>query len=105
MADKKAPEPTYIEIDGEQLETAEVEFRGTTYTMRELTVGENEEVDKGAKTPDGTYDGNLLMKLAITKSIISPPTDADDLQKWGGKKYLVISRLYNRLNSLPEGNA
>lgn len=106
MADKKASEPTYIEIDGEQLETADVEFRGTTYTLRELTVGEGKKIDTACTKEDGTYDGTLSLTLSLAQSIVSPKTDADDFEKWGAKKYLIMSRAYNKLNSLQaEGNA
>ena len=109
MAEKKTePEPTYVTVNGEELETTDIEFRGQKYTLRELTVEENEEIDEGAKQKDGTYNGTLLLKLAIVKSIVAPSTTMDDLQKWGGKKYLVLSRAYNKLNSLPQdaqGNA
>jgi hypothetical protein len=104
MADKKTG-PKFVTIDGEDYETVDVMYHDKNYTLRELSVHENDEIDDASKNEDGTYNGRLNLRLALAKSIVDPPTGIDAIEKWGGKKYLTLSRAYNTINSLPEGNA
>lgn len=99
MADKK-PVPTYITIDGEEYETVEVTVRDKTYTLRELSVKENDDIEDASTNPDKTFNGRLNLRLCLAKSIVSPPTTVDDMEKWSGKKYLILSRAFNRLNAV-----
>lgn len=99
MTDKKTQ---FTTIDGEEYETISVAYRDKLYTLRELSVKENRDIDKAATDKDGVFNGQLNLILSLATSIVSPTTSADDIEKWGGKKYLTLSRAYNKLNSLPE---
>lgn len=92
----------YVTIDGEEYETVEVPFRDKTYTLRELSVKENDEIEDASTNPDKTFNGRLNLRLCLSKSIMSPPTGIDDMEKWSGKKYLVLSRAFNKLNSVAD---
>ena len=94
--------PTYVTIDGEQYETTTVEWKGKKYVLRELNVDENDEIETTSTDEKGGFNGKLNLRLCLVKSIVSPPTGMDDLGKWSGKKYLVMSRAFNRLNALQE---
>ena len=105
MAEKKAKEKTYIIIDGEEYETTTVEYGNTLYTLRELSVQENDDIEAASTDAGGTFNGKLNLRLCLSKSIVSPETDVDRIAKWPGKKYLTLSRAFNAINSLPEDAA
>jgi hypothetical protein len=106
VAEKKAPK-TYVTIDGEEYETADVVYGDKVYTLRELSVDEQDEIEDSATDKEKVLNGRLNLRLSLQKAIVSPPTGVDDIGKWGGKKYLIMSRAFNKLNSLQpdaEGN-
>jgi hypothetical protein len=107
MTEKKAPEPkkTFVTIDGEEYETVEVPYGGKTYTIRELSVDENDDIETAATDKDNVLNGRLNLRMSLMKAIVSPPTGMDDIGKWGGRKYLVMSRAFNKINSLQEDAA
>lgn len=97
------PEPTYVEIDGQKLETTTVMDRGQEFVIRELTVEENDlnedaSVEKDPKTDKETFNARLHLRLSLATAIVSPKVDVDDIAKWPGRRYVIISRAYNRLN-------
>ena len=99
----KSPDgPKFVTIGDERFETAEVVSGGKTYTLRELSVQEQDDIEDATKNPDGSFNGRLNMRLALQKGIISPPITADDVQKWPSKRYVVLSRAFNKLNVVPE---
>ena len=103
MAEKKATAPTYVTIDGEEYETTEVTAGSKTYTLRELSVKENDDIEDASQNPDKTFNGRLNLRLCLSASIVSPKTTVDDIGKWPGKRYLILSRAFNSVNSLSEG--
>jgi hypothetical protein len=94
--------PNTVTIDGEEYETLTVEYKGKKYVLRELNVDENDEIETASTDAKGTFNGKLNLRLCLVKSIVSPPTGMDDLGKWSGKKYLTMSRAFNKLNALQE---
>lgn len=105
MTEKKAKPKTYITIDGEEYETTEVSYGSQTYTLRELSVEENDEIEEASTEADGKFNGKLNLRMCLAKSILSPETPIDKIAKWPGKKYLTLSRAFNAINSLPENAA
>ncbi len=95
------PETTYVEIDGEQFETKSVEHGGKTYVVRELGVQEGDDISDAATDQDGKFNERLNLRLCLSKAIVSPPTTVDDIGKWPGKRYVVVSRVFNALNTVP----
>jgi len=105
MTKSAAKEPTYITIDGEEFETATVVDRNKTYVIREISVEENQTIEKAATGKDGKYDFHLSMVLSLAQGIVSPPTSPDDIGKWPGRRYVLVSRAFNRLNTVgPESD-
>lgn len=110
MADKKAAatEKTYVTIDGEEYETSEVPYGNKLYTLRELSVKENDDIETASTDAQNVFNGKLNLRLCLVHSIVSPATTVEDIEKWPGRKYLVLSKAFNAINSLPvdsEGNA
>lgn len=101
MATKKV-ESNSIEIDGETYETTSVDYRGAEYVLRELSVTENDDIETAATDKDGKFNGRLNLRLSLATSIVSPPTTADQIGKWGGKKYVLMSRAFNKLNTISD---
>lgn len=101
-----------IIIDGEELETDSAEYGGKTYVIRELTVAESDEVDDAGEGQKPLVAQRLFMRMALEKSIVSvsngtgdePRPSLADISKWGGKKYVTLSRVFNRLNTVAEAN-
>jgi hypothetical protein len=92
------PKPTYVEIDGEEFETTTVVDRDKTYVVREISVGENHEIELASTDKDGKYDMHLSMVLSLAKAIVDPPTSPDAIEKWPGRRYVHVSRAFNRMN-------
>lgn len=101
MATKKA-EPNTIEIDGETLETITVTHAGTDYVIRELTVKENDTIEDASRKADGTFDGRLNLRMCLAAALVSPQVSVDSMDKWGGKKYVVLSRGFNKVNTVAD---
>lgn len=101
MAEKKAAKNA-VTINGEDYETADVPYGDKVYTMRELSVKENRTIEKASMNEAKEFDGQMNLQLCIAQSIVSPPTTFDEIENWGGKKYLVLSRAFNKLNSLQD---
>src|SRR5678816_1065161 len=97
--------PNTITIDGEELETVTVDYKGKKFVLRELNVDESDEIEALATDKDGKFNGNLNLRLCLAKSITSPSVTMDELGKWSGKKYLTMSRAFNKLNALQEDAA
>jgi hypothetical protein len=100
-----------ITIDDERLATETFEFDGDIFTMRELTTHESDEAwdaalepvpggDKGATRVNSRVNTRLL----LTTSMIDPVVTVDRVDKWGGRKYGTILRVFNRLNSIDGEN-
>ena len=96
-------------VDDNGLRWEDVPYGDTTYRLREITVDESDAAFDAAQNPDKTFNARLNQRMLLVSSIMSPATALDDIGKWGGLKYLVLLRAFDRLNTLPpadaEGNA
>ena len=86
------------------LDTKTVTYKGVEYTIRELTIDENDAIDDAGKDAKGATNDRLVSRLSLSKAIVDPMTSVDDIGKWGGKKYLTILRAFNEVNTLPVAN-
>jgi hypothetical protein len=78
--------------------TVKVDLGGTEYTLRELSVKENDDCTKMAKQPDGTFDGRIMMRMMVLKSIADPVTKDTDLGELPQRLYLRLCDLVTDLN-------
>lgn len=81
-----------------------VTVKSVAYTVRELSVDENDEIFEASKGPGGIVNDRLNTRLLLAKAIVEPPTTIEDIGRWGGKKYVQILQAFNRMNSLPVAN-
>lgn len=104
--------PGSVVVDGETYATETLDFGGTYFTLRELSVDEGDDIFEAAQEPidpkdlsKGTKTNNRLnTRLLLAKSITEPATSADQVGKWGGRKYTTMLRAFNKLNSIEEAN-
>jgi hypothetical protein len=71
----------------------------TEYTLRELSVKENDDCTKMAKQADGTFDGRIMMRMMVLKSIVTPETKDTDLGELPQRLYLRLCDLVSDLNA------
>jgi len=79
--------------------TVKVDLGGTEYTLRELSVKENDDCTKMAKQADGTFDGRIMMRMMVLKSIVDPVTKDTDLGELPQRLYLRLCDLVTDLNA------
>jgi hypothetical protein len=101
---KAKPESGTIEIDGETYATHTFEVAGGSYTLRELSADESDDIWDASKQPDGTVNTRLNTRLLLAKSVVEPSTTMEQVGKWGSQKFGTIMRHFNRLNAVPEEN-
>jgi len=103
MAEKKADAPKFVTVKGKQYEAIDITYRGTLYTIRELSVKESRDINKAATGEDGVLNGESNLIMSLVAAIVAPEnTTEDDIDDWGGKQYLTLSRAFNKVNSLVE---
>ena len=88
---KVGPERKTVTINGEEYEAADVDYGGKTYTLRELSVKENDEIEDASTDKDGKFNGRLHLRLCLTHSIVSPATNSDDIEKWPAVSYTHLT--------------
>ncbi len=101
-----------VEIDGERLATDTFEFDGETYTLRELSTDEGDEIYDASQEPIDVKDAakgtktnfRTQTRMLLARSITEPSTSPDRIGKWGGRKYTTVLRHFNLLNSISEEN-
>ena len=104
MTAKNGIGPGTIEIDGEALATETFEYAGTLYTVREITVDEGDQIGEATTGPDGKINFQLNTRMSLSKGLVTPPTSIEQIGKFGSRKFGLVLRTFNRLNSLPEAN-
>ena len=96
-------------VTDEGLRWEKVDILGVPYTMREVTVDEEDTAQDAADNGDVTWNTRLQTRLLLSSSIMDPPTTVDEIARWPGLKLRLVRFVFNRLNSLPpadaEGNA
>lgn len=83
-----------------------VNIRGTTYTIRELSIGEYDElVRKATKTQPNalgedveTIDNTLLLKLMVLKSVVTPRLNPEALSNLPMRVVLKLNQTVNQLH-------
>jgi len=78
--------------------TKELVIGETTYTFKELTVGENDFCADAAKGPDGNIDGRKMMRLMVSKSSVEPKLTIEDLAEAPNRLYVKFCEVVNDLN-------
>lgn len=82
----------------------EVEIGGTKFVVRELSVQENDDCIEAARKEDGQVDGRIMMRLMVTKSVVSPELNADLISKLPSRIYVKIAEAVNDVNSGEESD-
>lgn len=88
--------------------TTNVDLGGTEYKLRELSVKENDVCVAAARQPDGTFDGRIMMRFMVLKSVIDPKITDTDISALPQRLYLRLCDIVSDLNAddvpdLPEG--
>lgn len=96
--------PGTIEIDGEKLATNTFELDGEKFTVRELLQDENDDIWDASLGADGKVNTRLNTRMALSKGLVTPAKSADEIGKFGTRKYGLILREFNRLNTIPAAN-
>ena len=76
-----------------------VDFNGTSYKFKELSVGENDFCADAARDPEGKIDGRKMMRLMIVKSAIEPKITLEEVADMPNRMYLRLCEIVNDLNS------
>lgn len=84
--------------------TVEVTAGGTTYHLRELSVGEIDEIEDASKQPDGSINYRLNSRMSLSYSIETPAVTPDDIVKWPTTRYGTLMRAFNKLNTVEDPN-
>lgn len=82
-----------------------VVLRGTTYTFREITGEQYEEVLKMAEGPDGNADLSTVLRLMIPLSMIEPKISAEALYRKPLPVVTAIQGVVNRMHFRTEPTA
>ena len=72
---------------------------GTEYTVRELSVKENDLCTLAARQPDGTFDGRIMMKMMVLKSVIEPKLTDAELAELPNRLYLKLCDVVSDINA------
>jgi len=96
--------------DENGLRWGELNYEGTTYRVRQITVDEGDDnYDAAYNETTQRFNGRLNSRLNLAVGIVSPPTTIDDMGKWAGTKLVTLLRAWDELNLLKdadtEGNA
>jgi len=88
--------------------TSTIKFGETEYVLRELSVKENDVCVAASKQADGTFDGRIMMRFMVLKSIVEPKTTDVSLAELPNRLYLRLCDAVSDLNAddvddLPEG--
>lgn len=102
MTDKAKIGSGSVEIDGERYGTDTWEYAGETFTVRELSINEGDDVAEAATGPEGKFNNRANTRMLLAKALIAPATTPDGIGKFASRKYLLVLQHFNRLNSLPE---
>lgn len=86
-------------------ETVDVAIGGSTYTLRELTAGEYDEVLAIATQDDGDVDMVMMVKLMLIKSIESPALSDVQLSKLPYRISRALKRAVSQLHWAEEQDA
>lgn len=87
-------------------ETVTVEVRGQQFTFRELEIGEYDKLLKQSSHKEADEDGvmqdvtdsQLLLRLMVPKSCISPKMTPDTVNAMGTRMYRALARVVNDLH-------
>jgi hypothetical protein len=72
---------------------------GTEYTFRELSVKENDACTTAARQADGSFDGRIMMRLMVLKSIIEPNLNDSQLMELPQRLYLRLCDVVSDINA------
>lgn len=78
---------------------AKATVNGKTFTFRELTVDENDEVADAATGPDGKWNGRLALRHMIALSSVEPKLTLAEVGKMPLSTYNAVSKAVNDVNS------
>jgi len=97
---------TYTEEPYKGLRWGELNYEGTTYRLRQVTVDEGDDAyDAAYNEQTQRFNGRLNSRLNLATSIVSPPTSIDDMGKWAGAKLVTLLRAWDELNLLKDADA
>ena len=84
--------------------TVEVKVGDTTYHLRELSVGETDDIEDATTGQDGKINFRLNSRMALSMSIEEPAVTPDEIAGWPTTKYGLLIRAFNKLNTAESPN-
>ena len=76
----------------------QITLRGTTYTFKELSAEQYEDILKLSEGPDGSADLATVLRLMIPESLVSPKLSAEQLYKKPLPVITAIQATVNRMH-------
>ncbi len=80
------------------------EFEGITFTLRELSADEADDIWDTSQNPDKSLNNRLNTRFLLAKSMLEPVTTAEQMGTFGGRTFGTILRHFNALNTIDELN-
>lgn len=90
-----------VEVDGARYHASTFEYDGEKITARELAQDEIDDIGEACTDDKGKFNNRLNTRMLLARSIVTPVTSIDGVGKFGARKFSVILREFNKLNSLP----
>ena len=79
--------------------TSKVAVGKIEYSVRELSVKENDLCVLAARQPDGSIDGRIMMRMMVLKSIVEPSLTDTELGELPQRLYLRLCDAVTDLNA------
>lgn len=73
------------------------------FTVRELTVKENDQIFDSSKKSDGTIDDRANLRMALVAALVKPSISIDDIDGWPGTRLSYVAQAFNKVNSVDLG--
>lgn len=89
--------PTVVSTD--LFRTTKVDIGGVEYSLRELSVKENNACVAASKQTDGTFDGRIMMRMMVLKSVVEPKLVDTALDELPNRLYLRLCDVVSDLNA------
>lgn len=106
LAPRAIPSTPESGVDENGLRWKELDYSGTRYRLREITVDEDDAAWDASQNPGGeTFNARLASRLRLVSAIVSPPTTVEDIPAWPRQKLRALMGLFDELNTLPPASA
>lgn len=85
--------------DTDLFRTTSLSLGGVEYQLRELSVKDNNACVIASKQTDGTFDGRIMMRMMVLKSVTEPKLIDTALDELPNRLYLRLCDVVSDLNA------